>query len=71
MRTVLSMRLPEPLAVEISGLATATGRSKSDIVKESLSLYLWEGRVHGLRRHPLRRAKRPGVTAEADLFRAV
>ena len=65
------MSLPEPLAVEPSRLVTETGRSKSDIVKESVSQYLWEARFRGVRRHRIRRAKRTGVTAEADVFRAV
>ena len=71
MRTVLSVSLPEPLAAERSRPATETGRSKSDIVKESASQYLWEARFCGVRRQRIRPAKRTGVTAEADLFRAV
>jgi len=63
--------LREPLAAERSRLATETGRSKSDIVKESVSQYLWETRFRGVRRQRIRRAKRMGVTAEADVLRAV
>ena len=33
--------------------------------------YLWEARFRGVRRQLIRRAKRMGVTAEADVFRAV
>jgi predicted DNA-binding protein len=46
--------LPELLAAERSPLATETGRSKSDIVKESISPYLWEVWFRGVRRHLLR-----------------
>jgi len=63
--------LREPLAVERSRLATETGRSESDIVKEAVSQYLWEARFRGMRRQLIRRAKRMGVTAEADVFWAV
>ncbi len=71
MRTVLSVSLPEPLATELSRLATQTGRSKSDIVKESVSQYLWEARFRGVRRQLSRRAKRAGMVTEDDVFRAV
>jgi hypothetical protein len=71
MRAVLSVILPEPLAAERSRPATETGGSKSDIVKESVGRYLWKARFRGVRRHLIRPAKRTGVTAEADLFRAV
>jgi len=62
---------PEPLAVEPSRLVTERGRSKSDIVKESVSQSLWEVWTRSVRRHLIRQAKRTGVTAEADVFRAV
>ena len=42
MRNVLSVSLPERMARELNGFAKATGRNKSDIIKESLSNYLWE-----------------------------
>ena len=71
MRTVLSVSLPKPLAAELSRLATKTGRTKSDIVKESVSQYLWEARFRAVRRRLIRRAKRAGVVTEDDVFRAV
>ena len=70
-RTVLWVSLPGPLAVEPSRLVTETGRSKSDIVKESVSQSLWEVWIRSVRRQRIRRAKRTRVTAEADLLRAV
>ena len=71
MRTVLSVSLPKPLAAELSRLATETGRSKSDIVKESVSQYLWEAGFRTVRRRLIRRAKRAGMVTEEDVFRAV
>jgi predicted transcriptional regulator len=71
MRTVLSVSLPEPLAGELSRLATRTGRTKSDIVKESVSQYLWEARFRAVRRRLTRRAKRAGMVTEDDVFQAV
>ncbi len=46
MRSVLSIRLPENLAAELSDFARETGRNKSDIVKESISQFLWEARFN-------------------------
>ncbi len=71
MRTVLSVSLPEPVAAELSRLAAETGRSKSDIVKESVSQYLWEARFRTVRRRLIRRAKRAGMVTEGDAFRAI
>ena len=71
MRTVLSVSLPKPLAAELSRPATRTGRTKSDIVKESVSQYLWEARFGAVRRRLIRRAKRAGMVTEEDVFRAV
>ena len=70
-RTVLWVSLPGPLAVEPSRLVTETGRSKSDIVKESVSQSLWEVWTRSVRRHLIRQAKCTGVTAEADHFQTV
>jgi len=69
--TVLGVSLPEPLAAERSRLATERGGSKSDIGEESVSPYLWEAWVRTVRRQRIRRAKRTGVTAEADVFQAM
>jgi len=70
-RTVLWVSLPGPLAVEPSRLATGTGRPKSDIVNELVNSYLWGAWLRRVRRQLIRQAKRTGVRAEADLFRAV
>jgi len=71
MRTVLSVSLPERLAAEPNRLARETSRPKSDIVKESVSQYLWEARFLAARRQLIRRAKRAGTVTEGDVFRAV
>jgi predicted transcriptional regulator len=71
MRTVLSVSLPKPLAAELSRLATRTGRTKSDIVKESVGQYLWEARFRAVQRRLSRRAKRSGMVTEDDVFRAI
>lgn len=71
MRTVLSVSLPEKIASELERLAKQTGRNKSDIVKDSLSTYLWEARMHGLRKKLEAKAKKAGVVSEEDALKAV
>jgi metal-responsive CopG/Arc/MetJ family transcriptional regulator len=50
MRSVLSVSLPDKMAVELDALAKATGRNKSDIVKESLGEFLWENRFRRIKK---------------------
>ena len=71
MRRVLSISLPERLSSDLEDFARASGRNKSDIVKESISLYLWEARLKQSRRRLSAKAKRAGVVTEDDVFRAV
>ncbi len=58
MRSVLSVSLPEKLASDLENYARKTGRNKSDIVKESVSLYLWEARSGRSASHLLSKLKR-------------
>jgi metal-responsive CopG/Arc/MetJ family transcriptional regulator len=71
MRTVLSVSLPEKVASELDAFARSTGRNKSDIVKESISLYLWEARFRETHRRLAARAKKAGIVTEDDVFKAV
>jgi metal-responsive CopG/Arc/MetJ family transcriptional regulator len=71
MRSVLSVSLPENLSSELDAFAKKTGRNKSDIVKESVSLYLWEARFRNVRKSLSLKAKKGGWITEEDVFRAV
>ena len=71
MRTVLSVRLPEKMAKELNTLAREMGRNKSDILKESISLYLWEERFRKSRRSLGLRAKQAGLVTEEDVLKGV
>jgi len=71
MRTVLSVSLPNNMAAELEAFARATGRNKSDIVKESLAVFLWETKFRNIKRQLVPRAKAAGVIAEEDVFKAV
>ncbi len=71
MRTVLSVSLPEKMAKELDALAKATGRNKSDIVKESLGAFLWETKFRKAQARLRAKAKAAGVINEDDVFKAV
>jgi predicted DNA-binding protein len=59
------------MAAELDALAKATGRNKSDIVKESLSIFLWETRFKQVKRRLVKKAKAAGIVTEEDVFRVV
>jgi metal-responsive CopG/Arc/MetJ family transcriptional regulator len=71
MRSVLSISLPEKTSSELEKFAKSTGRSKSDIVKESINLYLWEAQFHKMQRRLSAKAKKRGIVSEDDVFKAV
>jgi len=71
MRSVVSVSLPPDLATELERLARKTGRTKSDILKESFGAYLWETQFRALQRYYIPRAKKAGILTEEDVFRAV
>jgi len=71
MRSVLSISLSEKVASDLEDYARKTGRTKSDVVKESISLYLWEARFRKIRKQLAVNAKKVGIVSEDDLFKAV
>ena len=70
MRTVLSISLPEKMAEELNRFSKETGRNKSDVIMESLSLFLWEERFRKARKMMYPRAKAAGILTEEDVFPA-
>ncbi|MBU1053751.1 MAG: ribbon-helix-helix domain-containing protein [Proteobacteria bacterium] len=71
MRHVLSLSLPEQMAKELNNYAKITGRNKSDILKESLSKYLWEIKFKETRKQLSVKAKKAGFITEDDVFKTV
>lgn len=71
MRSVVSISLPDKMASELDAYARNTGRNKSDIIRESLSLYLWETKFSGLKRKLAARAKKKGLVTEDDVFKEI
>lgn len=71
MRTVLSVSLPENISEELDKFAKSTGRNKSDIMKESLSLFLWEMKLKAVQKKLGPKAKKVGIVSEEDVFKAI
>jgi hypothetical protein len=59
------------LLSELDAFAKATGRNKSDIVKESISLYLWEARYQEARKKLGDRGRKKGIRTDGEVFRVV
>ncbi len=71
MRSILSVSLSEKVSSELEKFAKSTGRSKSDIVKESINLYLWEAQFRKMQKRLSAKAKKRGIVSEDDVFKAV
>ena len=71
MRSVMSVSFPEQISHELESFAAETGRSKSEIIKESVALYLWDVRFNSLKKSMSRRAKKLGIVTEDDVFKAL
>ncbi len=71
MRTVLSISLPENMSEELEMVAKSTGRNKSDIVKESLGLFLWEMKLKAVQKKLGPKAKKLGMVSEDDVFKKI
>lgn len=56
---------------ELESFAQETGRSKSDIINESLSLYLWDVRFNSMKKSLTSRAKKVRIVTEEDVFRTL
>ena len=59
------------MAKELNHFAKATRRNKSDIVKESLSNYLWEIKFKDTKRRLAAKIKVAGFITDDDIFKAV
>jgi predicted DNA-binding protein len=71
MRTVLSVSLTKQMSEELERVAKSTGRNKSDIVKESLGLFLWDMKLRMVQKRLGPRAKKLGLITEDDVFKAI
>ncbi len=71
MRTVLSVSLPEKLSQELNEFAGEMGRNKSDILRESLGLYLWDVKLRKAQTLFYAKSKAVGIVTEDDMLRKI
>ena len=71
MRATLTVSLPQDLSRALDEVAAASGRSRSQIVQESLRRQLASEQFHSLRRQLLPKARAAGIYTDEDVFREV
>lgn len=64
MSRLLSVSIPDELAVEAEALARATGKTKSEVVRDALRRHLQSERLAELRRYGRDRAELLGIGPE-------
>ncbi|WP_369688459.1 ribbon-helix-helix domain-containing protein [Thermodesulfovibrio aggregans] len=67
----MSVSLSKEILKGLNEFAKKTGRNKSDIVKESLSLFLWEMKLRDLQKRMGSKAKKLGIVTEEDVFKKI
>jgi len=68
MRTTVTVSLPEKIKLELDRAAEADGISRSDLVRESLSDYLFVRKFRALRKTMVPKAAQNGVYTDQDVF---
>ncbi|HET6201597.1 MAG TPA: ribbon-helix-helix protein, CopG family [Planctomycetota bacterium] len=71
MSTVISLRLPLPVARRLSKLAGRLGVAKSLLIRQALDRYLLEVQFEELRRRMRPYAERRGLVTDEDVFARV
>jgi len=68
MRTTMTISLPEKIKTELDRTAKSEGVSRSDLVRESLSDYLFVRKFRTLRKTMAPTASQQGVYTDEDVF---
>ena len=71
MRQILSISLPKDLNAEITKVIREEGLSRSDLVREALSDYIYFRKLKRLRDRMIVKARARGIYSENDVFRLV
>lgn len=71
MRKIMSISLPEKVAEQLEKYVRSSGRNKSDVVRESVTLYLWEAKLRETQRKLGSKAKKTGIVTEEDALKAI
>lgn len=71
MRQIISISLPEKESSELAKAVKDIGKTKSDIIKEALRLYLWSVRFKKIRKSLNIKGKKAGILTDEDIFKIV
>jgi metal-responsive CopG/Arc/MetJ family transcriptional regulator len=71
MRSTITVSLPAKIKKELDRVADLDGLSRSDIVRESVSDYLFIRQFRGLRKNLIPKARERGIYTEQDVFNQV
>ncbi len=71
MREVISVSVPKETVLKLESFAKETGRSRSDIIRESINFYLWEKQLGKLKKEFKPLAKKAGILTEEDVFEQI
>lgn len=71
MRQTVSISLPDDLKEQLDKMADEEGRSRSDVVRQALSDYLFIRKFRRLRARMMSRAQAQGVFTDEDVFEQV
>lgn len=71
MRKTVSISLPDTLKEELDEAASQQGLSRSDVVRQTLSDYLFVRRFRRLRQRMMSRAQARGIFTDEDVFEQV
>ena len=69
--SIISISLPEEIVEELDNFSKKTGRGISEIVKEALSIYLWETKLKEIQKTLAPQAKELGIITEEDVFEVI
>ncbi|MBI2840007.1 MAG: ribbon-helix-helix protein, CopG family [Acidobacteria bacterium] len=71
METTLTVRLSKREAAELAKLASHSGKSRSDVVREALRRHFVQAKLDVIRASLVPRARTIGWLTEEDVFREV
>lgn len=71
MQTTLTVRLSEKEAADLQAICELTGKTRSEVVRDSLRARVFRERLDALRAVAVPRAQEAGLLTDEDVFRVL
>jgi metal-responsive CopG/Arc/MetJ family transcriptional regulator len=71
MSNVISVNLPKKLAADLYKMAKNTGKTKSELIKDALRVFLWEEKFKKIKRTVSLKAKAKKLITDDDVFKTI